>query len=135
MAHSFVSYGEADLRVNDFDLIALVFFLKAVDAPRNGEPLLKNMFAVWIDSIENDGAGNINLKLDSLLKTPEDLGLLLTALHNVKSQLAALPETIPADFLRKLIEVKGIEFGDYRKIFLENIANAFDEFLSNARKH
>lgn len=129
MAYSFISYRDENIRVNDFDLIALVFLLKATARQKYGESSLNDVFAAWIDSIENDGAGNIDLNLDSLLTSPEQLALLLNILHSVKLQLAEFPEVIAADFLRQLILVKGVEFGNYKKIFLENITNALDQLL------
>lgn len=129
MAYSFISYRDENIRVNDFDLIALVFLLKATARQKDGESSLNDVFAAWIDSIENDGAGNIDLNLDSLLTSPEQLALLLSILQSVKQKLAEFPEVIAADFLRQLILVKGVEFGNYKKIFLENIANALDQLL------
>lgn len=122
MAHSYISYRDENVRVNDFDLIALVFLLKEAAPQSDCNNLLDGMFAAWIDSIENDGAGNIDLRLESLLSSPEHVTVVLATLHGVQEKLAGLPEVLDADFLRQLIEVDGIEFGNYKKKFLENIA-------------
>jgi hypothetical protein len=131
MARSYISYHNENVRVNDFDLIALIFLFKGSASQVDRKDVLGPMFATWIDSIENDGAGNIDLRLDLFLTSSEHVGVLRATLHKVQEELAELPEVLGADFLRTLIEVDGIEFGNYKKVFLENIAVIFDRVLNS----
>jgi len=134
MAYSFLTYRDENIRVNDFDLVALVFLLKAAAFRRDEETKLNDVFANWMDSIENDGAGNIDLQLDKFLSTPANIAALVVASNNAKRALSDLPDIIPSDLLGKLIQVKGIEFGNYKKIFLENVLCSFDRLLKSARE-
>lgn len=131
MAHSYISYRNKNLRVNDFDLIALVFFLKRTARQSDPENLLGDLIGAWINSIQNNGAGNIDLNLDSLLACSTQVSVLLATLHEASEKIIDLPENLKPDFLRQLIELDGIEFGNYKKSFLANVANLFSEMLTN----
>lgn len=130
MAHSFITYKNQDIRVNDFDLIVLVFFLERTALRLRTASELREIFCAWIDSIENDGAGNINLRLDALLGDSGKLKLLLQAVREARKSLDGLPDTIPTAYLEELVRVSGVTFGEYKKPFLQNVLKYFEEAIS-----
>lgn len=135
MAHSFITYKNQDVRVNDFDLIVLVFFLEKTALEMHAASDLKEVFWAWIDSIENDGAGNINLHLDTLL---EDIGhaeLLSKTVQEARKCLRNFPDTIPAAYLKGLVRINGVTFGEYKKLFLQNILDSFEKIITVSSKH
>lgn len=129
MAHSFITYKTQDVRVNDFDLIVLIFFLEKTAREIRADSELKELFLMWIDSVKNDGAGNINLHLDLLLKNPDYAAWLDKTVQEAKKSLSSLPEIIPASCLEKLVRIGGIAFGDYQKIFLQSVLVSFEDVI------
>lgn len=129
MAHSFITYKAQDVRVNDFDLIVLIFFLEKTAREIRADSELKELFLMWIDSVKNDGAGNINLHLDVLLKNPDYATWLDKTVQEAKKSLSSLPEIISASCLEKLVKIGAITFGDYQKIFLQSVLVSFEDVI------
>lgn len=126
MAYSFISYQDRHLRVNDFDLIVLIFLLERAALNIKLYSDLEGIFSIWKDSVENDGAGNINLNLDNLILDCQYANLLLSTAQEAGKILNALPDTVSADYLRQLVRLDGVIFGEYRKKFLKEILNSFE---------
>ncbi|WP_374517987.1 hypothetical protein [Undibacterium squillarum] len=130
MANSFITYKNQDVRVNDFDLIVLVFFLEKTALEMQAAPDLKEVFLAWIDSIENDGAGNINLHLDALLENPGYAESLYKTVQEAKKSLCNFSDIIPAAYLEGLVRISGVTFGKYKKLFLQNVLDSFEEVIT-----
>ncbi len=130
MAHSFITYKNQDVRVNDFDLIVLVFFLERTALTMHIAAQLREVFLAWIDSIESDGAGNINLHLDTLLGDSGNMVLISKTVQEARKSLCDLPDIIPADYLEGLVKISGVVFGEYKKSFLENVLESFEEVIA-----
>ena len=120
MAHSFVTFNDKHVRVNDFDLIAFAYFTMRAAANIKYPNEISEMFHAWIDSIANDGAGNIDLQLEKFLVNERLIGSFIDVLKCANLALSHEPDEFRPTDLDNLIGIKGIKFGMYKKTFLQN---------------
>lgn len=90
---------------------------------------MKNLVSSWIDSVENDDAGNINLHLDQFIFSKEIFSKFKIVFDEVLREVSNLPEEMGAVFLRGLIKIQGVEFGSYKKEFILSFLSSFDGIL------
>ena len=128
MAHSFVSYRESHVRLNDFDLIFFIFLFMSMARSAGKSEAMERMFSMWVDSIENDGAGNIDLRLDDFL-SEDNLCDFMNIIDLVRGAIASLPEEIGIEFLKGLINIKGVNFGTYKRRYALDLVDSLSSIL------
>jgi hypothetical protein len=133
MASSYISFKNLNIKANDFDLIFFVFiFIRA--AKHCGKyTAMEGMLLAWVDSIKNDGGGNINLHLDDFFCSNQIRADFLYVFDQVKNYIFELPEEIEGEYLENLINIEGIRFGTYRKKFFFNFISSFDGILAQLK--
>lgn len=118
MAHSFVSFGNQEVRVNDLDLAATCFVLMR-QADASALVKMGAMFSQWIDSISSSG-GNIDLLLDEYLVEADKIrcfsGFLASALSDVSSRGDYYPGELLSEYFNKVKIVSG---DDYRADYIK----------------
>ena len=125
MGHEYITYKEAHVQLNDFDIWLLRHFL--LQSSSNAE------FIAFVNKIEWVGPG-VFLGTDFyefVAGSKEKMEVLITALENAKNRLASFGCKIPLHYLKENVNTKGAYFKTEQSVVVhsENI----DKIISRIR--
>ena len=100
-------------RENDSSLVVLMLFVVKRIPANSLEALDRRILEFWRNPWEIYGPGCIDMKLDQLLQTPQDVRRLRFLLLESEKEFSLFGKSIPADILNSLVKSSDWKFGDF----------------------
>src|SRR5687767_14578526 len=109
MAHSIQVVHDKVRIFDDGDLLAVVSLIElALESRPTDDTALRDLVSSWQRALEGYGPGTINLRLDTVVSSPELREQLRSLLGEVKDDLDRLGASVPASLLNAHCRVEGV---------------------------
>ncbi len=129
MAHSIQTFRGKNVSFSDLDLIVVMSFAADIIARRQRSGALSEVAQRWHEGLRLYGPGCIDLELDRLAGSPEQVSELMAVLVLLLEELASNGGAIPAAVLNERVQVPGVVFRDYKVSFIADAARSLMELL------
>ena len=129
MGHSTQEYHGKYKTFNDGQLLVVLGFALRIISEKPSYENLTELSQHWRYSMDSYGTGMIDLKVEELVKTPEQKRAFIDLLDEVKHQALGYRDKIPVSTLSKLVLVSGIIFfKDLPPSFIVEMVDKLKEF-------
>lgn len=116
MAHSYLEFRNRSLLLKDLDILGIAHCaLEEGGLMRAGDTLpsaIEKMLQVWPYHLETAGVGCLDLQLDNILSTQDDVRTFLALLERIEQRFKNFGSVVPGSYLNGLLKSKVIFYGD-----------------------